>query len=101
MSHPYPSPGCLVLTAAAMERLMSLSAEGTQFFELSRDLLCVLDCDGYLREHSRSWEALTGRSQNDLRNVPFLDFLHPDDRKKAVTDLASLKGLIVDECEGV
>ena len=71
--------------------LMSLSAEWAQFFELSRDLLCVLDFDGHLREHSRSWEALTGRSQSELRNASFTDFLHPDDRKKAVGELVSLK----------
>jgi PAS domain S-box-containing protein len=70
---------------------MSLSAEWAQFFELSRDLLCVLDFDGHLREHSRSWEALTGRSQSELRNASFTDFLHPDDRKKAVGELVSLK----------
>lgn len=70
---------------------MSLSEEWSQFFELSRDLLCVLDLDGRLQEHSLSWEALTGQSQNELQNTTFCDFLHPDDRERAVVELESLK----------
>src|SRR5262245_24438440 len=70
---------------------MNLSKEWGQFFELSRDLLCVLDLDGRVLECSRSWQALSGVSREDMATKPFLEFLHPEDRTRASVEMESLK----------
>src|SRR4029450_14163152 len=70
---------------------MNVSRDCAQFFELSHDLLCVVDFDGRLLEFSRSWEALTGLSRSAISAMRFAELLHPDDQQKAVAELASLK----------
>jgi len=71
---------------------MTLSDEWGQLFELSHDLLCVVDVDGRLLEFSRSWETLTGVSKTALGAGSFLDFVHAEDRVRAASEIASLKG---------
>jgi PAS domain S-box-containing protein len=71
---------------------MSLSEEWKLFFDLSHDLLCVVDFEGRLLEVSRSWEALTGSSRSDLSTLSFKEFQHPDDQEKAGTVMAAMTG---------
>jgi PAS domain S-box-containing protein len=70
---------------------VKLSDKWSQFFELSHDLLCVVDFEGRLLEFSRSWEALTGFSRHELGTISFSEFLHPDDRTTAASEMALLK----------
>jgi PAS domain S-box-containing protein len=70
---------------------MNLSDRWSQFFELSHDLLCIVDFEGRVVEFSRSWEALTGFSRHDLGTISFSEFLHPDDRSKAASEMALLQ----------
>ena len=69
---------------------MNLSDEWKQFFELSHDLLCVVDFEGRLLEVSRSWEALTGCLGSDSNSSSFVEFLHPEDREKSAAELAAM-----------
>lgn len=69
---------------------MNLSDEWGQFFELSHDLLCVVDFDGRLLEFSKSCEGFTGVSRHDLRSMSFGELLHPEDREKTEAKLATL-----------
>jgi PAS domain S-box-containing protein len=70
---------------------MNASREWAHFFELSHDLLCVVDFEGRLVEFSRSWEALTGLSRGEIAAMRFAEFLHPEDQQKAIAELALLK----------
>jgi len=54
--------------------------EREKFFELSIDLLCIADFNGYFRSLSPSWERVTGYSLEELKKAPFVEFVHPDDR---------------------
>lgn len=49
------------------------------FFELSPDLLCVVDTDGYFRKLNPAWERVLGFTQPELDAARFLDFVHPAD----------------------
>ena len=51
-----------------------------RFFALSLDLLCIADFDGYFKRLNPTWEQVLGFSRADLCAVPYLDFVHPDDR---------------------
>jgi PAS domain S-box-containing protein len=50
------------------------------FFSSSPDLLCMADFDGYLTAVNPAWTTSLGWTAAELRAVPFVDFVHPDDR---------------------
>ena len=58
--------------------------ELNRFFALSLDLLCVANFDGYFTRLNASWERVLGHSIAALCAVPYMEFVHPDDR--AATD---------------
>jgi PAS domain S-box-containing protein len=49
------------------------------FFELSLDLLCVANMEGYFLHINPAWEKLLGYTAEELKSRPFVDFIHPDD----------------------
>ncbi|WP_172822824.1 PAS domain S-box protein [Paramagnetospirillum marisnigri] len=51
-----------------------------RFFELSSDLLCVVDAQGYFQRLSNSWNQLLGFELKELIGQAFMDLVHPDDR---------------------
>ena len=60
-----------------------------RFFALSLDMMCI-SSDGYLKRVSPSFEAL-GYSTEELLSRPFIDFVHPDDVARTLTQLAKLE----------
>src|SRR5262249_11849221 len=50
------------------------------FFNLSADLLCVASLAGSFLRVNPAWTHVLGYHDEDLRAVPFLEFVHPDDR---------------------
>jgi PAS domain S-box-containing protein len=61
-----------------------------KFFELSIDMLCIADFDGYYKVVSPSWEWVTGYSAEELMSRPFVEFVHPDDRDNTNREAARL-----------
>jgi PAS domain S-box-containing protein len=63
-----------------------------RFFDLSPDLLCIgrFDDSPFLRIN-RSWSML-GWSEQDLLSRPWLDFVHPDDRRVTAIATSQLLG---------
>ncbi len=52
-----------------------------RYFELSVDMLCIASFDGYFVELNSAWQATLGFSREELMAVPFIEFVHPDDRE--------------------
>ena len=49
------------------------------FFELSQDLFCIHESDGYFEPLNAAWENVLGWTQIELRSRPWIEFVHPDD----------------------
>jgi PAS domain S-box-containing protein len=51
-----------------------------RFFDLSIDMLCVLDFSGYFKRLNPAWQSTLGFTPEELMSRPFIEFVHPDDR---------------------
>jgi PAS domain S-box-containing protein len=48
-------------------------------FDLSLDLVCVVDFDGRLQRLNPAWEAVLGHTRDGVLDTPLMDFVHSDD----------------------
>lgn len=58
-----------------------------RFFALSPELLCIASTEGYFLKLNKSWSRLLGWTTEELKAHPWIDFVHPEDRK--ITDSAT------------
>jgi diguanylate cyclase (GGDEF)-like protein/PAS domain S-box-containing protein len=61
-----------------------------RFFNLSLDLLCIADTEGYFRRLNRAWEDTLGFSLDDLIGRSFLNLVHPEDLDKTLSAMSDL-----------
>ncbi|MGL1931021.1 MAG: GGDEF domain-containing protein [Desulfotalea sp.] len=50
-----------------------------RFFELSLDLMAIIDATGRVRQHNNIWEIILGYETKEISGKQFLDFVHQDD----------------------
>lgn len=82
------------VACTVMDLSESRRAEETlaNFFDLSLDLFCIANLQGYFLRVNRNFPRLLGYSDEELLNRPFFDFIHADDipaTQEAVAVLAS------------
>jgi len=53
-------------------------------------MLCTANTDGYFVELNSAWERSLGYRDEELRAKPFVDLVHPDDRKRTEAEAAGL-----------
>ncbi|APX87897.1 hybrid sensor histidine kinase/response regulator [Methylorubrum extorquens] len=72
------------------EQVAARTAERDQIWQASSDLLAVADFEGRFVSLNPAWSATLGWSEAELKAVPFLDFVHPEDRELTLAAAASL-----------
>jgi len=60
------------------------------FFESSPDLMCVCDREGHFIAINQAWGGLSGFTDAELIDKPFIQFVHPDDQKSAAAQFQKL-----------
>ena len=50
------------------------------FFDLSIDMFCIANAEGYFIELNQRWSETLGYSIEELKSKPYVEFVHPDDR---------------------
>jgi len=63
-----------------------------RFFDLSIDMLCVLDFSGYFKRLNPAWETTLGFTRDELMAKPFIEFVHPDDRERTLQQNRDVRG---------
>jgi|SRR5688572_11730 len=53
-----------------------------RFFDLSLDMLCVLNFDGRFVRLNAAWETTLGFTRDELMAQPFIEFVHSEDRER-------------------
>jgi diguanylate cyclase (GGDEF)-like protein/PAS domain S-box-containing protein len=76
----------------------ALEHQSAEQFSLAGDLLCTASPDGLLVRVNPAWTRTLGHPEAELLSVPFLDFVHPDDREATA---AAMKRLADGEDETV
>ena len=66
--------------------------ERDRFFNLSRDLMCIIDFDNHFRAVNPAWERTLGFSREEMLGKPFIEFVHPDDRTATLAEAEKLVG---------
>jgi PAS domain S-box-containing protein len=59
-------------------------------FDIERDLLCTADSNGYFTSLNAGWERTLGWTREELMSRPFIDFVHPSDRKRTLEQSAKV-----------
>jgi PAS domain S-box-containing protein len=78
------------LTGHFATSLRALETASARHLELSQDMICTADFNGYFTSVNPAFERILGYEESDLLGRPFLEFVHPEDRERTESEAASL-----------
>jgi diguanylate cyclase (GGDEF)-like protein/PAS domain S-box-containing protein len=80
----------MMLITGIVARRARADERARHFFDLSRDMLCTANMDGYFVELNDAWTKSLGYSLEELRSIPFVERVHPDDRERTEAEAGAL-----------
>jgi diguanylate cyclase (GGDEF)-like protein/PAS domain S-box-containing protein len=80
----------MLLITGIVARRARADERARHFFDLSRDMLCTSNLDGYFVELNNAWTKYLGYSLEELRSTPFVERVHPEDRERTEAEAAAL-----------
>ena len=75
-----------------VQRRVRVEKERDQLFDLSLDLLCVIDLDGRFGRCNPAFERVLGHDPESLPGCSLIDFVHPEDVSETLAMLRRLAG---------
>jgi diguanylate cyclase (GGDEF)-like protein/hemerythrin-like metal-binding protein/PAS domain S-box-containing protein len=75
----------------AEAQLLERSAELSSFFEITPNLLAIVDMGGGCRKLNPAWERGMGYTADDFRDTSFLDHFHPEDMDALTAAIEELR----------
>jgi PAS domain S-box-containing protein len=64
--------------------------EFQNFIELSKDLVCIANVDGFFYKVNPAFTDVLGYSEEELVGKPFIDFIHPEDLDNTYKEVEKL-----------
>ena len=89
-NHPRISESTLHLLALDLKRKKA-ELDLNLFFDLSPDLLCIANLQGYFKKANMSLSDLLGYDFEEIKEINFLDIIHPEDIEKTKNTLSDLE----------
>src|SRR3954449_1032827 len=80
----------MLMITGIVARRARADERARHFFDLSRDMLCTANMDGYFVELNDAWTQALGYDLDELRAAPFIERVHPDDRERTEAEAAGL-----------
>ncbi len=68
-----------------------LEQELNQVFDYSQDIICIVNFNGYFKKINPVACTLLGYTEEELLNMPYRDFVHPDDLNVTTKELETLR----------
>lgn len=62
-----------------------------EFFDFNISLSCIADLEGNFIRVNKAWEKLLGYNREELENMKYLEFVHPDDLDGSIKAIEFLK----------
>ncbi|MBP7652089.1 PAS domain S-box protein, partial [Candidatus Dependentiae bacterium] len=73
------------------QALKEKTDELDRFFNLSLDLMCIADFNGFFKRLNPAWKAVLGYDEKELLSKKFIDFIHPDDLPATYSSIKKLE----------
>ncbi|MDB5133819.1 MAG: cph1 4 [Mucilaginibacter sp.] len=67
-----------------------LEQELKQVFDFAPDILCIANIDGYFKKVNPAMSVLLEYNEEELLSRPFMEFVHPLDKEKTVSELQNI-----------
>src|SRR5579871_1843775 len=77
---------------ASLTPMRSQSTDRGRLWEVSGDLLGILNADGYFEATNPAWEAVLGWTSEVILNTSIFELIHPEDVEKTRASLLELAG---------
>lgn len=77
--------------SAFMASLYSRLETGNRFIDLSVDMFCIAGFDGFFKNLNPCWQEILGFTTEELKAKPYVEFIHPDDRRATAAEASRLE----------
>lgn len=78
------------LAAYVQSALQTAESDLKRFFDLNLDLFCIANTEGYFLRINDNFSRVLGYSRQELIALPFLDFVHEEDKEKTIEAISVL-----------